>query len=190
MAIDMPLWITILSAATGWLAAAVSIYSAVSSSRSAKLSRLEAEHKHPHLATYISDAFVKHRTAEADRIFAYCLLVSNHSDTDNSLSRLALVVSYRRPDSGPYSAEYAYDQTLAPAFEHMSLHALQLPSPIPAHQSISDWAFFKIKDVDFADAIIDSFTLRAYDTHSKTFELGSVVVREILDEKELASRKD
>ena len=186
MAFEASFWVAVISAVAAWVAALFAYLSARTSKRSLQLAELQENKRQPKFVPYLSEAYYIPAPLDKDTIYAFSLSISNPSDIDNAIAFLELLVTYTIPEGTNMTLRVAHDPTLSINFSDSEPVHFSVPERIDAHQTIAGWAFFKIDKTLTTDFDINSYKLIIIDSHDVESHLEPIVVREFVDEKEMA----
>ncbi len=174
---NVAVWVPLIAAVAGWIAAGIAAYSAFLARRSTRIMSAQESRKHPCLVPYLSHGYMKRRPDKNARVYTFSISLNNISDSDNSVVEISLIMRYRRQDLHLYTAVLPHNPSLVTDLTYTNIQPFQLPATIPAHQSITGWALFVLSDDIVNNAIIDSYTIRSLDTHGLAFELESIILK-------------
>ena len=186
MAFEASFWVAVLSAVAAWVAALFACSSARTSKRSLQLAELQERKRRPKLVPYLSEAYYMPASLDKDTIYAFSLSISNPSDIDNAIAFLELQVTYSIQVGTKMTSKVSHDPTLSINFSDSKPTHFSVPERIDAHQTIAGWAFFKIDKTLITGFDINSYKLIIIDSHDVESHLEPILVREFVDEGEMA----
>lgn len=178
----------VVSAGAAWVAAWFAIRSASFAKKTYGIAEAQQQGRQPQIVLYLVDGYI--RPVAAGRIYAFSLLVSNTSDSDNSISRLELVISYRRRTEPLANMALPHDAGLTAHLPNRDVQTLPIPCPLPAHQTAAGWALFTLPDAVIEDAVIEGYIVTVSDSHGLTSAVEPIILHEIVDEEEVAKEPD
>lgn len=186
MDLNASFWVAVSSAVAAWVAALFAYSTARTSKRSFQLTELQEKRRKPKLIPYLSSAYYKPAPLNRYSVYAFSISVSNPSDIDNAIAFLELQVTYTIPEGTKMTLKVPHDPKLSTIFSDIEHVHFAIPESIGAHQTIAGWVFFKIDNTLITDFDIDSYKLVITDSHDISTHLEPIVVREFVDEKEMA----
>lgn len=188
MASNASFWVAVVSAVAAWVAALFAYLSARTSKRSLQLAEMQDKRRKPELIPYLSIAYYKPAPSDKYSVYAFSISICNPSDIDNAIAFLELQVSYTLPEGTIMTLKVPHDPKLSINFNDIEHVHFTIPNPIGAHQTIAGWVFFNIDNTLITDFDIDSYKLVITDSHDVSCHLEPIIVREFVDEKEMAKR--
>src|SRR5688572_29797435 len=95
---DAPTWAAVVSSLLAFISLAVSFRSYTLSKKALNITEDQEQRRQPALALYIKAKYVRSVASDDPcRVYAFSLLISNNSETDNSLANLDLYVTFTTP---------------------------------------------------------------------------------------------
>lgn len=140
------------------------------------------------LSAYLIDGFVCTAVEGGGRIYAFSVLLSNRSDADNALAATELAITYSRHDGTRGSLLLPHNGELVEDLGLDSASPFNLPERLSAHDTIAGWAVFELSDSLSGEIDVEGYEIRFLDSHGIECSLEPVILREIVDEPEVASR--
>ena len=120
------------------------------------------------------------------RVLALSAFIDNLSSSDDS-ARADLEVRYTTPSSAVMTVKLQHDPGLAKMLPASEIAPLVLPKRVPSLDRVDGWMLFSLADAIVVDADIDGYRLTVYDTCGLRDAVETVILREIVDEKDLTS---
>lgn len=188
MSYDASFWVAVASSAAACIAALFAYLSARTSKQSLKLAESQEEKRQPKLVPYLFEAYYKPASTEKYTICAFSISISNPSDIDNSIALLELQINYEVSSATKMAVKVPHDPALSMNFCDSIKEHFSLPARIDAHQTIAGWLFFKVDDTLIKEFDIDSYALNIWDSHDAMSFLKPIVIREFVDETEMAKK--
>ncbi len=170
----------IVSAVAAWIATWFSFRSAGTTRKMYGIAKAQQEGRQPHIVPYLVDGYVRRITN--GRVYAFSLSVSNKSDNDNSLSRLELVISYRKGINPPSNIALLHDADLTMHLPDSTVKAFSIPALLPAHQTAAGSALFELPDTILKGASIERYLITLTDTHDLISSVEPIIIQEIIDD--------
>lgn len=179
-------WVAVASAVAAWIAALFAYLSARISKRSLQLALVQEERRKPKLIPYLFGAYYKPAPLDKYSVYAFSISISNPSDIDNAIAFLELQIRYTLPEGTEMTLKVPHDPKLSTNFNDVEHVHFTISESIGAHQMIAGWAFFNIDNRLLIDFDIDSYKIVITDSHGVLNHLEPIIVREFVDEKEMA----
>jgi len=176
--------IAIASLLAAWVAAIMAYRNHVIARRSLALAEEQAKGRRARLIPYLADGFVGPHDAPSKRIYAFSISLTNRSDSDNSITKVDLLLVYYRPNQPMASLLLPHNAELCSALTIRSDSLIEQTQGIAAHQTVSGWVLFEFDQNIINDAIIDSYEIRITDSNGCQSRLYPIIVRELVHEEE------
>ena len=183
---DLSVWVSIVSALAAWVAAIFAYRSNLIAKRSLTLAEEQAKDRRPHLVPYLVDGFVRSFTDWKNSLYAFSVSLGNRSDADNALANIELKLVYYKPNQPITTLLLPHDPGLRSRLGAGDTVAITRPQNIGAHQTIAGWVFFELDELLLDGVLIDSYEIRFTDSHGLQSKLEPIIIREVVDEKEMA----
>ncbi|MBI4791169.1 MAG: hypothetical protein HY789_00105 [Deltaproteobacteria bacterium] len=188
MSYDASFWVAVASSTAAWIAALFAYLSARTSKKFLNLSESLEERRQPKLVPYLFEAYYKPANTGKYTIYAFSISISNPSDIDNSIALIELQINYEVSNATKMAVKVRHDPALCMNFCDSIKEHFSLPARIDAHQTIAGWLFFKVDDTLIKDSEIDSYALNICDSHDAMSFLKPIIIREYVDEMEMAKK--
>ena len=180
--ISFSTWVSIGSALAAFAAAGFAYWSARSAHRAIRLAEQQELRRRPVLLLYLVDGYVHRHSADDSRFYAFLISISNRSDADNAIARLDLRISYRTSANFCAAVDIPAGATQAAPFGGQGQATVRVPLRIDAHQTMTGWVHFEIKNALLRDCNVDYYTILVTDTHGERSAVEASLVREFVDE--------
>jgi hypothetical protein len=168
------------------LALLVSFFSLLISWRSGKraaralsISEGQEQRRQPRLGIYMVRGY--RRRGSKRQLFGFLVSVTNPTDTNNSIARAELQITYLLEDDVNVVCRVSHAEGLdenALADPKGVANVFSLPAHIDAHQTLSGWFLFALDDSVIGKGTVDSHSLILEDTHGISTDTGPIMVRE------------
>jgi hypothetical protein len=172
-------WGPLASALAAWTAVLVSWKNARTAGGNLQLAEKQEQRRRPTLVPYLADGYSEAKGNH--RLLAFSVSLSNPSDTNNSIAQIELALSYTTP-TGVFMTMKLPVSVLGSATVG-DVKLLEPPLKIDAHQSVSGWVFFEIKNELIKGCRLDTYILQFQDSHGHINSLEQAIVRELISEK-------
>jgi hypothetical protein len=172
-------WIAALALLISFLSLLLSWRSAKRADRALAISEGQEERRKPRLCIYLIRGY--RRRAPRRQLFGFLVSVSNPTDTNNSIARAELQITYLLENEVKAACRIQHAGSLVEdASDNIAaaFHAFSLPERIDAHQTLSGWFVFGLDDSVIGDGTVEGHSLILEDTHGISADSGPLMVRE------------
>lgn len=177
-------WISIVSALAALLSAGFAYWSARTSKRMLRLAEGSEQRRQPKLVPHFAEGYCKVLPDLKKRAYVFAILINNPTDSANAVTRVELQVGYTTDSRDYMTLKLPHvNSEQQPAFPDHPL--LRLPVRIDAHGSIVGSVMFDLDDALVERTRIDDFKLLITDSHNETTLLEPVIIRDLIDAKEI-----
>ncbi|MCW8916748.1 MAG: hypothetical protein OQK24_12970 [Magnetovibrio sp.] len=170
------------SAVVPWLALLLSLIGLYSSRKALRLSEAQEERQKPLLVLYQQEGYVRYDLDSSSRYFAFLLSVSNRSDADNAISEVLLRLTYTTSESVEMTVKIPSTEKTERVFEEFNGPLLTVPERVDAHQTVSGWCYFQVKDALLDGCRIERHSIAIIDSHGIEVSVEPIVVQEFSNE--------
>ena len=171
-------WLSATNAIIPWLALLLSIIGIYTSKKSLRISEAQEERQKPLLSLFLQDGYVRYHPESSSRYFAFLLTVGNRSDVDNSISEIHLRLSYTTSAGVELVVKIPSSVDAEKVFEEYSRPSLSTTDRKDAHQTISGWIYFQVKDALLENCQIERHSIAIIDCHGIEGSVEPIMVRE------------
>jgi len=182
---DVQFWVTLS-------ALVVSLWSAYNSwrarqvaTRALGITEIQEARRHPQLNIYLANGY-RHYLPER-KLFCFLVSVSNPTDTNNSISKAELQVTYFLTDDIKSTIRFSHDLSLRESVEYSNsneANVFSLPVHIDAHKTVAGWFLFSIEHSLIMGKTVDSHKIILEDSHNTPTYSENLVVRDFIHETE------
>jgi len=102
--------------------------------------------------------------------YSILLTISNISDAGNSIKSADIRIGTKSSDGLESTIRISSSNQVDDVLDRSGQKQLELPVNIPAHSTVSGWAYFQIKSEILKDKSIHSYTAVVEDAHGAEFE--------------------
>ena len=185
---DVSTWASIVASIIAAISAIIALRSNSFSKMALKLAERQEQRQQPSLTIYLRDSYVRYVDAEPrHRIYGFWLLISNTSESDNSIAHLDLLVTYTMPSGIQMTLKVPSDSTLGLGIPDVA-GALIIPTRIDGHQTIGGWSYFKVGEALLAESVVEGYTIAISDVHGGLTTIEKSIVQELVDENEFSKK--
>jgi hypothetical protein len=176
-------WTNVTSVVIALAALLVSLCSFIVAFRAFRLAQKQDDRKRPSLVPSLLNGYVQFRETQKVRVYAFLLSVSNPSDSNNSLAKLELHISYRTPAQTLVTAQVPSSQSRGDAYAELpEFSSLSTPARLDAHQTLTGWAVFRVSEAILKDTIIERYSVALFDSHNIKTSVEPIMVQEYIRE--------
>lgn len=112
------------------------------------------------------------------RVYVFEIMVTNKSDSPNSLRELELKVTYRHGHGPASNVGIPHDSILSTPGDNPGTAPIQIPCAIGAHEVVSGLAQFQMPLELLKESQDETYTLRLLDIFNHAIEYESILIRE------------
>jgi hypothetical protein len=169
------------SAAAAWFALVITLINSSTSRRALRLAEAQDERRNRQLEIYLADAVGFHGEDESARTIAFCLTITNTSDSPNAIVAADLCVTYRL-ENGVLTRVKLPSMTPA----HLTIPGygavcnLAIPLPFDARGAQSGWIIFQLHRDLTGESSIEGYEVLLRDSYRAEESVTVLTVREIL----------
>jgi len=179
----MGIWISALALLVSIISALLSWRSGKTAARALAISERQEKRRQPKLGIYLANGY--RRIVPERQVFGVLVSVTNPTDTNNSVARAELQITYLLENDVEAVCRLQHNPTLAENATNDDPQAatvLALPVRIDAHQTVSGWLLFSLENDLIGKGSIDGQWLILEDTHGVEIKTGEIPMREWTDE--------
>jgi hypothetical protein len=179
------LLISAASLVVALLSAGFSYWNARTASRRLRLDESIAVLRKPRLIPYFGEGYCKKLRNLNKWAYVFRILINNPTDVSNSISRIELQVGYTTPSHDYMSVKLPHVNCNSDG----NVDTLITPATIPAHGTIAGSVVFYLDAQLVSRGRIDDFRILITDAHEEIAALEPVIIRDLIDEEEVADAK-
>ncbi len=176
-------WISALALLVSIISVLLSWRSGKTAARALAISESQENRRQPRLGVYLANGY--RRIEPEGELFAVLVSVTNPTDTNNSVARAELQITYLLENDVEAVCRLQHNRALAENASDNALQAatvLSLPVCVDAHQTVSGWLLFSLENGVIGTGSTDDQKLILEDTHGVETRTGQIIVREWTDE--------
>ena len=176
-------WLPILAAGVGALAAGVGAWVGIRRYRLARRAfslSVEAERrKEPAVEVYLQDSRILNPPDEERRIYVFHLVITNTSQSANSIKRIELALAYGRRGQPPSNVVIPHDSSAAIAASMEAAEVIRVPRSIAAGATIRGAALFPIATGLIGDGVVESHVVTVTDAYDQDVQCQAILLWEV-----------
>ena len=135
---------------------------------------------------YLFDGYVRVAPAARGRVYSFLISVSNPSDSNNAIARLDLRINYRTAANFLAAVDIPLSSTDGESSQFGAEKVFTVPLRIDAHQTVTGWAHFEVKEVILKNCVVDRYAVMATDSQGERSEIDCGIIKELANEAEAA----
>jgi hypothetical protein len=177
--LDIRDWATIASVCIAFTALVISVINVRTARNAFRLAQRQDSLRQPNLTLYLADAVSARMKGETYRIVACSIVVTNPSDSANSIAAADLQVTYTTDQNQVITLRVPH-VTSVELDSKLPGESLAIPTPLPAHGSVAGVVNFRIDDGLIGTSRIDRYDLVTKDAHQIEESLQLVPFRDLV----------
>ena len=177
--VDPKNWMSALALLISFLSLLLSWRSGRRAHRALTISEGQEERRKPRLGIYLVRGY--RRRGPKRQLFGFLVSVSNPTDTNNSIARAELQITYSLENGVKAVCRVQHADSLGGDASNDAAAAARifsLPERIEAHQTLSGWFLFALDDSVIGERTVEGHSLILEDTHGISTDSGPMMVRE------------
>lgn len=162
-------WPDIVTAIAAVIALVLSIFSIHYARASLSLSKEQDRRRLPRLSSGFLQGYYTVDMTSGARVYRIEISATNPSDSDNSLVRVELRLTYRLKDGTEMTARLS---------QMVGDRQLRLPMRIAAHEAVAGWCHFQVPSAIVTGNMIDQYVVELTDTHDQIVSVTPLILSE------------
>lgn len=183
MSTEIAFWVAIGSLLVSTVSVFISYRNTKIAKESLNLNQHREEKRRPKFLISLMNNFWKHNRITKCRMYAFSISVSNPTDSDNSISRIELLIKYLMSGNYCCAVKFPHDNSVGDKLIQNANNSFSLPCNIGAHQTAAGSVYFKVDDEILNNNRIDGYRLIITDAHEISSDIEPINVQELSDER-------
>lgn len=169
---DAPTWTDSATAIAALAALLISLISLHYSRKGLVLAEAQDRRRQPKLLPEYLSGHFSTDTETGTRTYHFHLAICNPTDSDNSVARIELNLTYRLPDGTLMTAR------VAAANNGEQNPGLPVPQRVGAHETVAGWSEFTVDGALISERHIEGYTVELSDSHGQLTSVTPLILSE------------
>ena len=168
----------IISISFSVVALIISIYNLILQRKSFQISQDDYNGKKADIRLTLLQS--KFTTQLDNNFYAYKLIISNGSDSNNAIVNCSLKVNYKIDHDNLGILSLMHDNDILRILTSTEYNSFQLPQKIEAHDACMGWVFFKANSDFINSKEISKYIIQIQDSGGELFTLDTGLLQEVI----------